>query len=255
LFFNRQTIQKRTKSQQKIQATTKTAGRGLILLFKIIIIAALLALLWHGRSYTKANNFPIKQVKIVSASEHVDQEFLQKTIETYTKSGFFYLNVNEMKRQLLKLPWIYEVAVQRKWPDTVIVNVIEQQAALQWGNKALINHKGEVFAPPVFTFPKELPVIFGPEERRLEIFTLYQKAQQYFEPLDLTIRKLLFNPQSYWEILLKNNTTIYLKEGDPLAQLELLVDLYQRITAGHKSQPKSIDLRYYTGGFAVKWDM
>jgi len=254
LFFNKQTIRKKTKTQQETSAAIKTAGRGWVLLFKIIIIGILLALLWRGWNYTKPNNFPIKQVKIVSAYEHIDQELLQKTIETYTKNGFFYLNAIGMKRQLLKLPWVSAVSVQRKWPDAVIVNIVEQQAILQWGDKALINHKGGMFAPPVSAFPKGLPVIFGPEERMFEIFTLYQKTQRCFEPLGLAIRQLFFNPQHYWEILLDNNTVIYLKESDPLSQLEFLVDLYRRITADHKGQLKSIDLRYYTGGFAVKWE-
>ena len=254
MFFNKQPKRKRIKTQPEASATIKTAGRGWILLFKTIIVSALVVLLWCGWDYTQPNNFPIKQVKIVSANEHIDQEFLQKTIESYTKNGFFYLNVIGMKRQLLKLPWVYATSVQRKWPDTIIINIVEQQAVLQWGDKALINDKGEVFAPPFSTFPKGLPVIFGPEERTFEIFTLYQKAQQCFEPLGLVIRQLFFNPQHYWEILLDNDTVIYLKESDPLRQLGVLVDLYRRITADHKGQPKSIDLRYYTGGFAVKWE-
>ena len=218
-----------------------------------ILIIALILLLWRCWDYTNPNNFPIKQVKIVSAYEHIDQEFLQKTIASYTDSGFFYFNAIGMKRLLLKLPWMYAVSIRRKWPDTIIVNVIEQQAILQWGDKDLINYKGGVFTPPISTFPKGLPVIFGPEEREFEIFTLYQKMQKCLGPLDLTVKQILFHSEHYWEVLLNNNTLIYLKENDPLGQLEFLVGLYRRITASHDEQPKSIDLRYYAGGFAVKW--
>jgi cell division protein FtsQ len=178
---------------------------------------------------------------------------LQNTIAPYANNGFFYLNVIGMKRQLLKLPWVYAVSIQRKWPDAIVVNIIEQQAVLRWGAESLVNHKGVVFTPPSSTFPEDLPVISGPKERELEIFDLYRKAQRMFEPLDLSIERLSFDQQKYWEIVFNNGMVVYLKENDPLGQLGLLTELYRRITAGHEGPPKSIDLRYNTDGLAVKW--
>lgn len=223
-------------------------------LFKIIVIGILIFLLWCGWGYTQPNNFPIKQVKIVAAYEHLDQTSLRDVINPYTKNGFFYLDVIGMKRQLLKFPWVYAVSVQRKWPDTIVINIVEQQAVLQWGTQALINHHGVFFTPEIASFPKDLPIIFGPEERKLEIFNLYQKSQQYFEPLDLSIKQLVLNPQHYWEMLLSNDTVVFLKENELLDQIELLTGLYRRITAAHQDSPKTIDLRYNTDSLAVKWE-
>jgi cell division protein FtsQ len=225
-----------------------------MLLFKAFVVGVLGFLLWCGWNYTKPSNFPIKQVKIISSYEHLSQKQLQNIIASYVDNGFFYLNVIGMKWQLLKLPWVYAVSVQRKWPDTVIVSVVEQQAVLQWGFEGLVNHKGEVFMPSIATFPRGLPVIFSPEKQEQKIFILYQKAQQLFEPLDLSVKQLLLTPQHYWEILLSNGTKVYLKESEPLDQLEFLTNLYRRITSDHKDSPKSIDLRYNNDGLAVKWE-
>ncbi|HBY55705.1 MAG TPA: hypothetical protein DEG23_02685 [Coxiellaceae bacterium] len=223
------------------------------LFFKIIISGVIGFLLWYVWGYTKPRNFPINHVKIFATYEHVEQQSLQKAIDSYLNNGFFYLNVISMRQQLLKLPWVYEASVQRKWPDTVVVNIIEQKPILQWGKNALINPEGVVFAPPISTFPQGLPIIFGPEERELEIFTLYKKMQLLFEPLDLTVKQLILSPQHHWEILLSNNAVVYLKEAEPLSQLELLVNLYRKITADREKEPKSIDLRY-NSGLAVKWE-
>ena len=247
------TKSKKNKTNEP-QLKNKNQGEGWVLLFKAIVTGAMLFLLWRGWDYTKPNNFPIRQVKIISSYEHIDQKLLQNITTSYIDNGFFYLNVIGMKQQLLKLPWVYVVSIRRKWPDTVIVNVVEQQAVLQWGADALVNHEGKVFTPPISTFPKGLPIIFGPVERELEIFTLYKKAAQYLEPLDLSIKQLSFNPQHYWEILLNVDTVVYLKENDPLNQLEFLIDLYRRITIDHKYPPKSIDLRYNNDGLAVSWE-
>lgn len=224
---------------------------------KVLIFAVLLGLLvfslWHIWNYTKPSNSPINHVKIFATYLHVDQKSLQKTIADYLNNGFFYLNVLGMKQQLLKLPWVYAVSIQRQWPDTLIISIAEQHAILRWGTKALINSDGAIFTPPPITFSPELPTIFGKEERELEIFNLYKKMLTTLEPLDLTVKKLTLNLEHYWEILLSNDTKVYLKEAEPLAQLELLVSVYRKITADHNQPPKHLDLRYQTG-LAVKWD-
>lgn len=222
------------------------------LVFQVVVVVITACVLWYGFNYTKPNNFPINNVKIFATYEHVDQDSLQKTIAPYLENGFFYLNVIWMKQQLLKQPWIYSIAIRRAWPDTVVVNVVEQKAILQWGMKALINSAGDIFTPEVATFPQGLPMIFGPEGSEAKIFTLYHKVVELYKPLDLTIKQLILNPQRYWEVVFSNNMVVYLKEDDPLKQLELLAKLYKKITAEHDTAPKSIDLRYRTG-LAVKW--
>ncbi len=208
---------------------------------------------WFAWSYTKPNNFPIKHVEIFATYEHLDQKTLQKTINEYLGNGFFYLNAISLKQQLLKLPWIYAVSIKRIWPDTLTINIAEQRAILQWGTDALLNSNGTVFSPPKNSFPKDLPIIFGPNEQEAEIFALYHKMLTTLEPLDLTIKKLILNPKNHWEVLLSNDTRIYFKKENPLSQLELLASVYRKITASRSQPPKSIDLRY-NAGMAVKWD-
>ena len=241
------------QKKRAIKQKPVTQKKGWILVVKIFAITALFAVGWYGFIYTKPSNSPIKRVKIVAAYEHLDRQVLQQVITPYLKGGFFYLNVIGLKRQLLHLPWVYTASIQRKWPDVVIIHIVEQQAVLQWGVTSLVNSEGVIFSPPLTTFPDNLPIIFGPQERVLEIFTVYKQLTSRFKLLELTIRKLFFRPQQYWEILLNNNMVIYLKEVDPLSQIEFLLILYPKITAKHKYPPKSIDLRYSNDGLAVQW--
>lgn len=224
-----------------------------ILLVVITILGTMGVLLWSLWNFTQSAYFPINHIKVFATYEHLNQNTLQKIIFPYTKSGFFYLNVRGMKQQLLKFPWIHAVSVKRQWPDTITINIVEQNPTLQWGEKALVNSEGTIFSPPLATFPKKLPIIFGPSNQVLEICTLYQKTVPLLERLDLTIKKLVLNPEHYWKILLSNNTIIYLKEKEPLNQIELLGKVYKKITTNHKQPPKSIDLRYQSG-LAVKWE-
>lgn len=235
--------------------TTKNQSKlfGKKLLLKIVIFGAVVFLSYLLWNYTKPDDFPIKRVKVFATYKHLTAEFIQKIISPYLADGFFHLNVTSIKQQLLSDPWVYAVSIRRRWPDLVIINIVEQHAILQWGLYSLINPAGVFFTPPPATLPQNLPLLFGPEQRATEIFSLYQKISLLLEPLDLSIKRLLLNPQHYFELALNNDTTIYLKENDPIGQVELLAALYRKITADHEIPPKSIDLRYNTG-FAIRWD-
>ena len=240
----------RGKSKTKDKKKNKKRFRWTLL--KIIFFVLLGGMLWCAWEYTKPNEFPIKQVKIFATYERLDKNKLQDVVSSYLNNGFFYLNVFGLKKRLLDFPWIYAVSIKREWPDTVIINVVEERAILQWGDNSLINSFGTVFSPHKSSFPKNLPIIFGPEGKESKVFDLYKKIEAALEPLDLSVKKFLLNTRHYWEILLSNNVIVYLKEADPLGQIEVLVSLYRKITGESKKAPASFDMRYQSG-LAVKW--
>lgn len=239
-------------SKDKSKRKNKEKKRLRWILLRVVFLAIVGASLWGIWEYTKPENFPIKNVRIFATYDHVKKDSLQHAVSSYLSNGFFYLNVGGLKKRLLGFPWIYAVSVKREWPDTVLISIVEEKAMLQWGEDALVNHFGAIFSPEKSTFPKELPIIFGPKKHRAKIFDIFQKAEILVEPLDLRIKKMSLNSRHYWEILLSNDVMVYLKKEAPLDQMELLASLYRKITADRDYPPKSFDLRYQSG-LAVKW--
>ena len=225
---------------------SKNKKRGILKTVVLLIIVG--ALLLHARS----KNFPIRLVKVFATYEHVEPSSLQKTISPSLTKDFFHLNLFTIRRNLLEIPWIYDVSIKKQWPDTVMIHIVEQTATMQWGDSALINSHGKIFTPPLRSFPSNLPRLMGPEHRSLEIFNVCQQIILLLDPLDLAVEKLILTPHNHWELLLTNGTLIYLKEQQPIKQIELLRSLHRRITANHENPPKTIDLRY-SNGLAVKW--
>jgi len=222
-------------------------------IFQILFFAALLFAVWYVWDYTKPKNFPIKQVKIVGSYDHLDKKALQDIISSYTKSGFFYINVLSMKYKILALPWVASAEIRRKWPDIIVVTLVQEEAVAQWGANALINKKLRLFTPPLATFLPNLPILFGAKERLIEIFTTYTQAQNILTTLNFKIKTMILQPHQYWELQLDNGVILYLKEAQALNQLEFLVKIYHKLTHEHENPPKSIDLRY-ADGLAVKWE-
>ena len=222
------------------------------IVLKILFVAVFIFSFWESWQFTKPKNFPINHVKVTATFEHIDPKFLQATIEPYLHNGFFYLNAFGLQHQLLKIPWIYTISVDRVWPDTLSINIIEQKAIAQWGENSLINAEGKIFSPAIETFPQNTPILFGQDSQVQNILKCYLEAKPLLAPLNLTITQLVFSPYHYWQITLNPDMTIFLREQNPIDQLKLLLNVYNKVTVGHNNPPKSIDLRY-NNGLAVRW--
>jgi hypothetical protein len=56
-----------------------------------------------------------------------------------------------------RLPWVEHARIQRRWPNSLHVTVIEQTAAARWGESGLLNTRGELFVKSATHVPAELP--------------------------------------------------------------------------------------------------
>lgn len=242
-------------AKRKNTAVTESPSKSQFLstIIKVLVVLTAITILWHGYMVTKPSNAPIKRVDIIASYQHLDPQTLQQIIIPYTGNGFYYLNVFGVKHQLLKLPWVYSVSITRKWPDTITVNIAEQQPIAQWGENALINIDGDIFYPEIATFPKNLPSMFGPENQQRMVFQTYQKMQQLLAPLQQNLVQLTLSSPDLWHLTLASGTTILISDQEPLVQLKQLVKLYPQISQGHNNPPKSIDMRY-NNGLAIKWN-
>lgn len=212
----------------------------------------ILALFWLYQ-VTKPSVAPINKIKIVATFQHIEKRSLQTIISPYLSNGFFYLNVIGLKRQLLTVPWVNAVSIQREWPDTIVVGVVEQKPVARWGDRALFTPEGKMFYPEATTFPTCLPVLLGTDDQARYIFNQYRQMQLQLFPLQLFIQQIYLSPQHYWHMVLNNGIQILLNEKQAKQEIAMLLNIYPKILQGHEKPPISIDLRY-SNGVAVKWE-
>ena len=109
-----------------------------------------IATAWAGWGELKeqgADLLPIKYVKIKSAYQYVSKEKVTQVLLGQVMSGFLNTDIDTIRVELLDLPWVAEVNVQRTWPDTLEVKVYEQYPMVRWGENALLNEQGKLFRP------------------------------------------------------------------------------------------------------------
>ncbi len=67
--------------------------------------------------------------------------------------GLLSVDLAAVRRAIHTLPWVDAVSVQRAWPRGLTVLVVEQIAAARWGERGLLNTRGELFATDAQPLP------------------------------------------------------------------------------------------------------
>lgn len=252
--FRRQQLQLQARRQAFKEPKKKFSWQFLLTSFKILVVGVILVVIvWNVYTLHQRNDFALEKVKVVATYEHLDSKMLQNIIESCVSTNFFDVDTANLRRELLRLPWVYRVSIRRKWPDTILVNIEEQKAIAQWKDEALLNIDGMLFTPPKETFPVGLPLLNGPEDDIQEVVNNYRKMEAMLETLGFKITQLAVDEQYVWRVTLNTEGNILLNSDNVLEDLQKFVDIYPKIIANHPNEViEMVDLRY-KDGMAVKW--
>jgi len=165
------------------------------------------------------NTLPITNVKVQGNYAHIGQEKLLKTIQPYTNTGFFAINIESLTQHLLNMPWIQKVEISRTWPNRLNIQIQERKVIARWNNKSLLTSTGVLFSPPKSTFPKNIPQIHGPKGYTQQNLAVYRKMSQLLAPFGLHIAKLDLSSRLAWRLTLRNGMILRLGNHNVLIRL------------------------------------
>lgn len=127
------------------------------------------------------------------------------------------------KQQVEKLPWVRQARIERRFPNTVMVNLVER-APIGFFQKnsqlSLVDETGTVLATDGLGRWAGLPILIGegaPQHTPALLEILSSHAD-----LRSRIKALTYVGQRRWDIHLTNAIVINLPENDPAAALERL---------------------------------
>ena len=235
--------------------------QALNLLSKILITLVTIATLYAiGLRLIKPPLFPIKEIniQIVKDPQTEDDELQNVTLEQIEqlardeiKGNFISVNLTEVREAFIKLPWVRDAKVNRKWPHGLNVTLEEHQALAYWGSHALVNIYGEVFR---VTVDRDLPVFTGPKEASAqEVAQRYQRFNQILAQLQQSITEITLTPRYAWRIQLNTGTILELGRSEIEERLIRYVSVYNHSIARlNQQEPLAyVDLRY-PNGFAIR---
>ncbi|GGW55307.1 cell division protein FtsQ/DivIB [Alishewanella tabrizica] len=197
-------------------------------------------------------NAPISQVKLYGNFQHLDAPALQHRLQQEYVGNFFTVNVDDVQQFLHQQHWVYQVAVRKQWPGTLVVVVTEQQPVAIWNAEHLLNKKGEVFTAPIAQVADTLPLLYGPQGAEQDALKMFSNMQQLLQLHDFTVRKVWLTERFAWRLELADGLLLQIGREDTLKRLQRFVDVYPTMQQHNAAGMAEVDLRYDTG-IAVRY--
>ncbi len=158
---------------------------------------------------TASMGFRVQQV-MISGRQEVPLAAIEQRLAIQRGAPILAYNADALITQLQTLPKIKTAFIHLRWPDTVLVQVVERTPVARWQREQqiqLIDADGVVIGLAK-TEDSQLPLIVGDAAPQAHA-TLWPVLQQEPE-LYNQVRAAVYVGQRRWDLLLKNQTRIKL---------------------------------------------
>jgi cell division protein FtsQ len=216
----------------------------------VLVACSVIVMTYHvsGRLLERA----IDSIEIQGPFQRVTALQIEEAISDELDAGFLGASVRRMQSQIQALPWIDSASVARRWPDRIAIVVAEQVPAAIWGEKGLLNVRGELFITEARHIPAELPRLDGPRDRADEVARRYLEMRSRLIPVGLDLRRVHLDARGAWEMTLGNGVEVRLGRREIEDRAELFLDVVAAIVAGRAADIDFVDMRY-SNGFTIGW--
>jgi cell division protein FtsQ len=194
----------------------------------------------------------IHSITIEGPFQRVSALQIEEAISGALSDGFLSANLSEIRELIVALPWIDQANVVRRWPSQLEISVTEQVPAACWGERGLLNTRGELFVTDARHIPAELPRLSGPVDRSGEIASRYLSIREQLIPLGLDLRRIHMDARGAWEMTLQNGIGIRLGRREIEQRTKLFLDVVSKIITNRESEIDYVDMRY-SNGFTIGW--
>jgi cell division protein FtsQ len=241
-----------TKATENTNTLADTKSRSFGLAFLIAVCVGLMfggLKLWQWMMDEQKT--PIQQIQVTGNIKYIDEAVLTALIRAQNKASFFALNIDDVHRQVVSQPWIYQASVRKKWPNTLQVFVVEQDPVAYWNNDLLLNAQGQPFAGKVKLI--NLPELYGPNGAEKTALSGLNSMRLLLKNQNMDVKSLILTERFAWQVILDNGIQLNLGRQEFINRLQRFVNLYPLLERQGKPI-KYVDLRYDTGA-AVGWQV
>jgi cell division protein FtsQ len=195
---------------------------------------------------------PLRVISMDGSFQRVTPGQIEKAVAPYSQAGFMSADLDGIQRAVEALPWVEHARIQRRWPNSLHVTVIEQTAAARWGESGLLNTRGELFVKSATHVPAELPHLSGPDGTESQVAQRYLALQGRMLEAGMRIAALRLDERGAWEVDLDSGVTVRLGRRDVEERIDRFIHTASQVIAHRLNEIAYIDMRY-SNGFAIGW--
>ncbi|HQT25199.1 MAG TPA: cell division protein FtsQ/DivIB, partial [Burkholderiales bacterium] len=191
------------------------------LIFALVtVFASLAAINWIVRLPA----FQLKTVRIEGVTDHLSRDQVTFIVGRM-KGDFFTIDLDRVRSDFEKLPWVRNVSVRRSWPLRIEVKLEEHVALARWGADQLVDTYGDVFDAST---DRKLPHFSGPFGSSNEVAAEYSAFSRSLVPVDRHIDEVSLSERRSWELKLDDGMVIELGRTRMEQRLARFAALYGR---------------------------
>ena len=196
---------------------------------------------------------PIETVSVAGRFQRVAPVDVERVVKAQVHgAGLLSVDLAAVRRAIHTLPWVDVVSVQRAWPRGLDVLVLEQTAAARWGERGLLNTRGELFDSDERHIPPELAQLSGPAGKESLVAQRYLAAEGRLLQAGLRLTAIRLDARGAWELDLANGVTVRLGRRQVDERFEKFMNSALKLVTQRGEDIAYVDMRY-TNGFAIGW--
>ena len=241
--------QARRRKQRNATGFSMPKVRAGLLITPLLAVGIIVATYYLSSS---ALDRPIDSIEISGPFQRVTALQIEEAISDELENGFVSANLDAIQQCIVVLPWIDQATVARRWPNRLRITVTEQVPAAVWGERGLLNVRGELFVNNARHIPAELPRLSGPEDRSADVARRYLEVRERLIPVGLDLRRVHLNQRGAWEMTLQNGVEVRLGRRSIEPRTELFLNIVADIVMGRGADIEYVDMRY-SNGFTIGW--
>lgn len=200
---------------------------------------------FKGNALSASANFGLTlQEVVVTGRKETDRSALLVALGQKRGDTILTFDVDEARARIEALPWVKSAQVERAFPETVRVSIIERKPLAIWQNEGrleLIDTEGNPIRTGDLRRFRQLPIVVGPDAAE-HAPALFQLVAGYPE-IAARVTDAVRVAGRRWNLRLDEQTEISLPEEQPVEALQRL-DRLERDSSLLERDIIGVDLRY-----------
>ncbi|NCN43281.1 MAG: hypothetical protein CO158_09915 [Piscirickettsiaceae bacterium CG_4_9_14_3_um_filter_43_564] len=211
------------------------------------IIGLMGAIVWVAVSSTTV----LSKVQLRGKIQQLSPDEVQTVIKPYLGKSFWRVDLEGLHADLVRLEWVYQAQVTRRWPNQLRVALIEQTPVARWQEDGLLNQVGEIFYPHQIDGFQHLVKLDGEPLNAAKILQTLATFQHQFDRMDWHIEKLAQQTDQSWQIDFLSGSRLLVDDALQTAKITRFIRAYNKIDPTLRKFAQVYDLRY-SNGFVIK---